>query len=169
MNIDAYTMAQRFTGIKEVNGPVSNPQILSMLTLDNKWPEDDKVPWCSAFVNYVAWLLRLPRSKNLRARSWLEVGYPIDIKNAKKGYDVVIIKRKENDPGPEVIEFAGHVGFYAGYDGDEYGFGKIFILGGNQSNSVTLNGYSRLRLLGVRRIYDEPTFTMDNDEFLRMV
>ena len=34
MNIDAYTLAQRFIGIKEVNGPVANPMILSMLQLD---------------------------------------------------------------------------------------------------------------------------------------
>jgi len=170
MNIDAYTLAQRFTGIKEIDGPMSNSQILSMLKLDTDWPEDDSVPWCSAFVNYIAWLLRLPRSKSLRARSWLEVGHPININDAKKGYDVVVIKRKESDPGPEVIKFAGHVGFFAGYEKYSYGMGKIYILGGNQSNSVTLNGYSYLRLLGIRRIYDEePKFTMDNDNVIKMV
>ena len=76
MDITAYDLASRFIGIKEVRGSVSNPQILSMLRLDSSWPKGDEVPWCSAFVNYPAWLLRLPRSKSLRARSWLEVGTP---------------------------------------------------------------------------------------------
>jgi hypothetical protein len=37
----AYQVAQRFTGIREVDGSVSNPQILAMLRLDDEWPQDD--------------------------------------------------------------------------------------------------------------------------------
>ena len=165
MNITALELAQRFIGIKEVNGSVDNPQILSMLRLDNSWPDHDEVAWCSAFVNYVAWLLRLPRSKSLAARSWLEVGTPIDIEEAKPGFDVVIIKRKASDPGPEVIKFQGHVALFSAYKGD----GRIWMLGGNQSNSVTLNSYDYGRLLGVRRLYTEPVFSMKNDDVIRMV
>ena len=44
-----------------------------MLRLDQQGPENDEVRWRSAFMNYITWLLRLPRSKNLRARSWLIV------------------------------------------------------------------------------------------------
>jgi uncharacterized protein (TIGR02594 family) len=152
MEITPYDLAQRFIGIKEVSGPVSNPQILSMLKLDNNWPEDDSVPWCSGFVNYIAWLLRLPRSKNLRARSWLNVGEPVTLEQAKPGYDVIIIKRRANDPGPEVTEFNGHVGFFSKH----ISMDGIYILGGNQSNSVTLSAYSLGRLLGIRRLYSEP-------------
>jgi len=64
-----YELAQRFVGLKEVSGNMANPQIMAMLQLDADWPRDDSVPWCSAFVNYIAWLMRLPRSKSLRARS----------------------------------------------------------------------------------------------------
>ena len=67
IELTAFDMAQRFVGISDVSGPTSNSHILAMLHLDEKWPENDEVPWCSAFVNYVAWLLRLPRSKSLRA------------------------------------------------------------------------------------------------------
>ena len=70
----AFHMAQRFVGIKEAAGAASNAHILAMLHLDQKWPKGDDVPWCSAFMNYIGWLLRLPRSKSLRARSWLTVG-----------------------------------------------------------------------------------------------
>ena len=148
MKITAYDLAQRFVGIKEVPGSVANPQILAMLKLDNKWPEDDSVPWCAAFMNYVAWLLRIPRSKSLRARSWLLVGDPIELKDAVPGFDVVILKRGgPNQPGPQVIKAKGHVGWFAGID-DTY----VLILGGNQSDSVSITRYHISRILGVRRL-----------------
>jgi uncharacterized protein (TIGR02594 family) len=148
IKISAYELAQRFVGVKEVDGPTSNPQVLAMLRLDDTWPEDDSVPWCSAFTNYVAWLLRLPRSKSLRARSWLLVGEVIDIDNAEPGFDVVIFKRGSGaQPGADVINAPGHVGFYAGVDGN-----KILVLSGNQGNSVSIAAYPKNRLLGVRRL-----------------
>lgn len=142
-----FNVAQRFVGVKEVGGQVDNPQIMAMLKLDNDWPEADEVPWCSAFANYVCWLLRLPRSKNLRARSWLTVGKGITLDEAEPG-DVIVLKRgKGPQPGPEVIEAPGHVGFYAGR------FGKfIEVLGGNQSDTVKVSRYPKDRLLGVRRL-----------------
>lgn len=71
IGINAYDLAQRFNGMNELPGTLDNPQILAMLRLDTNVPEHDEVAWCSAFVNYIAWLLRLPRSKSLMARSWL--------------------------------------------------------------------------------------------------
>jgi hypothetical protein len=79
IEVSAYDIGQRFVGLKEVSGTTSSPQVLAMLRLDQNWPQDDSVPWCSAFTNYVAWLLRLPRSKSLRARSWLIVGKVISL------------------------------------------------------------------------------------------
>ena len=148
IEISAYEVAQRFVGTKEVDGSTSNPQILAMLKLDDKWPDDDAVPWCSAFTNYVAWLLRLPRSKSLRARSWLLVGEVVELANAEPGFDVVIFKRGPgSQPGPDVVDAPGHVGFYAGVEGS-----KILVLGGNQSDSVSISRYPKTNLLGVRRL-----------------
>lgn len=147
MNVTAFDIAQRFVGTKEVGGAVDNPQITAMLKLDNDWPENDEVPWCSAFVNYVCWLLRLPRSKNLRARSWLTVGKGIYLDDAEPG-DIIVLKRGSGEqPGPDVLEAPGHVGFYAGRFGD-----WIEVLGGNQSDTVKISRYSSTRLLGVRRL-----------------
>ena len=144
---DAFDIAQRFSGIDEVGGNVDNPQILAMLKLDNKWPEHDEVPWCSGFVNYICWLCRLPRSKDLRARSWLNVGRGISLDDAEVG-DVVVLKRGEGDqPGPEVIDAPGHVGFYAGRMDS-----LIEVLGGNQSDTVKVSRYPVSRLLSVRRL-----------------
>lgn len=143
----AYDIAQRFSGIKEVPGSTANPQIMAMLQLDNKWPDDDSVPWCSAFMNYICWLTDLPRSKDLRARSWLQVGTPIDLFDAKKG-DVVILKRgKGEQPGPEVLDAPGHVGFYSAHDQS-----TVWLLGGNQSDTVKLSPYPIDRILGIRSL-----------------
>lgn len=138
MQVTAFDIAQRFVGVKEVDGKVANPQILAMLQLDGAWPTDDSVPWCSAFVNYICWLLRLPRSKSLAARSWLEVGKSIWLKDAKCDADIVILTR---DGG-------GHVGFFAGYDGKK----EVQLLGGNQGNKVCIAPFSTDLILGVKRL-----------------
>ena len=146
--VTAFDLAQRHIGVKEVPGAEDNPRILAMLTLDQSWPPDDETPWCSAFVNEIAWLLRLPRSKNLRARSWLGIGRSIPLDAAKIGFDVVILNRANGPQDPSVLEAPGHVGFYAGYEND-----RVLVLGGNQGNQVSIKPYDPAKLLGVRRLY----------------
>ena len=148
LSVTPFDIAQRFVGVKEAPGEASNPQVLAMLKLDAKWPKGDDVHWCSAFANYVCWLLRVPRSKSLRARSWLSVGRAIKLEHAKPGFDVVILKRgKGKQPGPENTTAPGHVGFYAG----EHGM-HVLVLGGNQKDAVNVQAYSRKLVLGVRRL-----------------
>ena len=150
--VTCYALAQRFIGIKELPGDKDHPFIMHLLTLDQAWPSHDEVPWCSAFAQYPPWLLRLPRSKDLRARSWLHVGRVVSLAEATVGFDVVIFNRGGNpaavfepdNPGPQ----PGHVGFYAGRDGDQ-----IAVLGGNQGNAVSVRTYKVADLLGVRRLY----------------
>jgi len=137
MELSAFDLAQRFVGIREVAGPTANAHILAMLQLDAPWPTDDEVAWCSAFVNYVCWLLRLPRSKSLAARSWLDVGRGIDLPRATAGFDVVVLERGAG----------GHVGFYAGQEET-----VVLLLGGNQGNRVSVAPFAAARILGVRRL-----------------
>jgi len=150
IELTAFDLAQRFRGTKEMAGQISNPMVLAMLKLDQEWPKDDAVPWCSAFVNFIAWMLRLPRSKSLRARSWLNVGEIVTSKeDVAAGFDVVILKRGAgNQPGPEVIEAPGHVGFFAGWEG-----ANVALLGGNQNDEVNVSYYNIERILGIRRLY----------------
>ena len=151
VELNAFQMAQRFVGMKEIGGDTDNPQIMAFLKLDNSWPEHDEVPWCSGFANYVCWLLRLPRSKSLRARSWLQVGFPIKLEDAERG-DVVIFNRG-GPHDPNIIEAPGHVGFFAGMV-DDQGVGNAWIevLGGNQGDQVKVSRYHEGELLGVRRL-----------------
>jgi hypothetical protein len=58
--ITPYTLALRFEGLAELPGAVHNPAVLTMLQLVDPSVHDDETPWCSAFVNWVMWLLDGP-------------------------------------------------------------------------------------------------------------
>lgn len=147
-------MARKFDGIKEVQGQVDNPQIMAFLRLDQSWPSHDEVPWCSAFANYVAWLADRQRtvSMQLRARAWLRVGVPLDLDNPllAASRDVrlntaVIFMRGGSTAGPDVLDAPGHVAFYLDHTESE-----VRVIGGNQSDSVSIASYPRPRVLGLR-------------------
>lgn len=148
MTTDLFTVAQRFIGIKETAGATSTPLVLAMLRLDNGWVEDDQTAWCSAFVNFICFLLGAPRSRSLAARSWLLVGASIPLSDAKVGSDVVVLTRGTGkQPGADVIAAPGHVGFYAGQDAT-----SVFLLAGNQGDAVSIAPFPKSRILSIRRL-----------------
>ena len=150
MNTTAFSLAQRYVGIKELAGNKNHPLIQWWLALCGfSFDTPDETPWCSAFINGIAWMLRLPRSKSAAARSNLLVGRPIPLAEAKPEFDVVILKRGTGtQPGPEVTSGApGHVGFFAGLEGEH-----VLILGGNQSDGVMIQRFPVADVLGVRRL-----------------
>lgn len=148
LQTSAFLIAQRFVGIKEVPGTAANPQIVAMLQLEDAAIANDEIAWCSAFANYVAWLLRLPRSKSLAARSWLQVGVPITLAEAQAENDVVILMRGGGpQPGPDVLQAPGHVGFYAGTQG-----ASVLVLAGNQGDAVNISSFPQSLILGIRRL-----------------
>lgn len=145
-----HEIANRFVGTTEVPGKASNPAIMAMLKLDSEWPKDDVVPWCSGAMNYWAWLLGLPRSRSLRARSWLKVGEPIDLDEARPFNDIVIFARGGSPLDPNVIEAPGHVAlFHKRAVNSAY----VFVLGGNQRDTVNISSYRVDQILGVRRLF----------------
>lgn len=112
----------------------------------------DEVPWCSAFVNRMAWLQRLPRSKSAMARSWLTVGQAVEREKAVVGYDVVVLERGVGkQPDASVLDAPGHVGIYAGME-TSHGPYMVMVLGGNQKNGVTVQAFPVGKVLGIRRI-----------------
>lgn len=146
-----FDLAHRFVGeVTELPGKQDSPFIQWCFESCGYGPDTaDEVPWCSAFANRIAWILRLPRSKSARARSWLLVGEVVSISSAETGFDVVILKRGGgNQPGPDVIKAPGHVGFFAGRERG----GRVLILGGNQGDAVSVVGFGDERILGVRRL-----------------
>ena len=104
------------------------------------WVVKDETPWCSIFLNWVALKSGFERSGKANARSWLDVGIPIN--NPEPG-DIVVYWRE--DPNSEL----GHVGLFMGYSRDQ---AHIYTLGGNQGNSVSISSYPVNRLLQFRRL-----------------
>lgn len=145
-----FELATRFVGeVVELPGPIKNSAFIqwcheSVGLVDTA----DEVAWCSSFANRICWLLRITRSKSARARSWLTVGRSVTIEEATPGFDIVILKRGTGaQPGPDVIDAPGHVGFFAGTDGT-----FVTILGGNQSDGVTVARFPKTSVLGIRRL-----------------
>lgn len=146
--MDLYTLAQRYVGMAlELPGADKNhPLIQWWLSLCGFGLDSpDETAWCSAFLNGMAWELRLPRSKSAAARSWLTVGRPIELLEAQVG-DVVIFNRGGN-PNASVLDSPGHVGLFAGWDHE-----NLLILGGNQGNNVGVSAFKIDDVLGVRRL-----------------
>jgi uncharacterized protein (TIGR02594 family) len=94
--------------------------------------------WCAAFVNSSLGQAGMKGTGSNLARSFLDWGEAVD--QPQKG-DIAVFSR--GDPN----SIYGHVGFFDSYTPD----GKINVLGGNQSNQVSLSPYDSGRLLGFRR------------------
>lgn len=137
-----YSLALTHLGQKEIPGVKNNPLILRWLRRLASWINEEETPWCSAFVNAMAAEAGYESSGKLNARSWLDVGEPVHIRNARQG-DVVIYWRVEKNG------WEGHVGFVHDIDLPR---GLIRTLGGNQADSVSIATYSTTQVLGFRRL-----------------
>jgi uncharacterized protein (TIGR02594 family) len=133
--------ALKHYGTLEIVGKDNNPDILQWakeVGVEKDY-SNDEIPWCGLFVAIV--IKRTGGqvvSKPLWARNWLFYGK--ETKVPMLG-DIMVFKRGAG----------GHVAFYVGETGDAYA-----VLGGNQSNSVSITFIAKDRLLGARRKnYDE--------------
>lgn len=129
-------------GEKEIEGPEHNPTIINYAKEAGfDWINDDETPWCSLFMNWVAKNAGLQTSDNLNARSWLHVGFVADQK--PEPGDIVIFWRESRE------SWKGHVGIFLGCSKDG---SRIYCLGGNQGNQVSVSGYPIESVLGFRRL-----------------
>jgi uncharacterized protein (TIGR02594 family) len=131
--------ARRLMGTKEDPSTGSNPAIIDWATAQGlRGYRDDETPWCGLFVGHciTATLDREPTPAGLlSARSWERFG----VRTEPTPGAVMVFWRESRASGK------GHVGFYAGEDGGAYR-----ILGGNQSDSVSLAWVTKERFLGAR-------------------
>src|SRR6056297_1523383 len=113
-----YDVAREYLGLEEYPGARHNPAIVGFAaTTGNSWVQDDETPWCASFVGAILAQSGLQGTGRLNARSYLDWGTPVDLGDAAVG-DVVVFWRGTRDG------WQGHVGFYAGRDGD-----NILVLG----------------------------------------
>lgn len=130
-------------GVREVPGRADNATIMEWakevekaLDVSHLGYTADSIPWCGLFAAIVAvragWADQTPKTP-LWAKSWLAFGQKAD----KPSFgDVMVFGR---DGG-------GHVAFYVGEDKSYW-----HVLGGNQSDAVTITRIAKTRLLGARR------------------
>lgn len=139
--LKAYEVAKSLIGTKEIVGPTDNPEVVSFFAESgHAWVKDDETAWCAAFIGACLKRAGLHGTKKLNARSYLDWGMSVPSEKMAVG-DVVVFSR--GDPNG----WQGHVAFAVKWDKK-----NIWVLGGNQSNSVSIAPYSRSRLLGVRRL-----------------
>ena len=130
-------LARAQIGVREIVGPKHSPVIMSWIAevgakvLGLK-VNDDETPWCGTFM---AWLmLRCGLSApaiSVRAASWGRAGnWGRELLGPRLGCVMVFTRQG-----------GGHVGLYVGEDGTHF-----HILGGNQSNSVSITRIAKDRL-----------------------
>jgi len=129
-------IASSEVGVKEYPGNGENPRIVEYLKSTNLSAPDsarDETPWCSAFANWCVEKSGYEGTDSAWARSWLNWGGTI----AKPRHGcIAVLKRDVNK---------GHVGFYLGATAH-----GIKLLGGNQSNAVSVGTFKKADVLGYR-------------------
>uniref|UniRef100_UPI003784D6F7 TIGR02594 family protein n=1 Tax=Aestuariivirga sp. TaxID=2650926 RepID=UPI003784D6F7 len=134
------TIARGYLGTKELKGSADNPKIMEMYrTVGHHWVEHDEVAWCAAFVGHCLEKAGFASTRKLNARSYLTWGEKVAGPEQAKDGDIVIFTRGSNTA-------QGHVAFFHKATGSQ-----IEVLGGNQSDGVTIARYAKSRLLGIRR------------------
>jgi len=130
--------------VEQIPSKESNPRILQYFSAVNI-PTDgtvalhDETSWCAAFVSWVLEQCSIPSKRTLWALTYAHFGVKLDA--PIKGC-LVVLKRGEKN---------GHVGFYDCEDEN-----SIFVLGGNQSNKVTISAFPKDRLIAYRGLEIPP-------------
>jgi uncharacterized protein (TIGR02594 family) len=135
-----FDIATSLIGTREIVGPKHNPTILAWAKkLGSKVlginVVDDETAWCGLFVAHCMSEAGIaPAPIAVRASSWATWGSNLRADRLAPGA-VLVFKR----PG------GGHVCFYVGEDKDCY-----HVLGGNQSNAVTITRIEKSRCVASR-------------------
>ncbi|MGR5219243.1 TIGR02594 family protein [Vibrio parahaemolyticus] len=140
-------------GTQEQPGRGSNEAILGWAEdLEITSYNDDDIPWCGLFVAHCIGSQlsdEILPANPLGARKWNHFGREI-----APCFGAVMVFWRGSKNG-----WKGHVGFYWAEDEDAY-----HILGGNQSNSVSITRISKNRLLRARW----PSTALDLDKQIRL-
>lgn len=128
--------AWREFGQSEISGARHNDRIVAFFReLGHERIEQDEVAWCAAFVGASLERAGLASTRSLSARSYANWGEALD---AERFGAVAVLSRGSNTA-------LGHVGFLVGWTAT-----RLWLLGGNQGDSVSVQGFARSRLLALR-------------------
>lgn len=129
-------IAKKEQGQKEIPGAAHNPRIVEYHGTTTLRANTDEVPWCSSFVNWVMNKSGHRTTRSAAARSWLAYGIEVPIQ-----YGAIAVTTRSGSTS----KTAGHVGFVVRYTDT-----RIWLLGGNQSDTVKISSFPRSILLGCR-------------------
>lgn len=137
---------------------------------NSKEMTNSNAPWCAAFVNYVLGQTGTPDMLSPngdpftlgRAQEFGRVGSPVPgknkgqkLNNAKPG-DVVVLRGSEG----------WHVSFYAGHDPQS---GKVYLLGGNQADSVKVSAFDSKTVTDIRRVRVDRLTNNEQEEISKLI
>jgi uncharacterized protein (TIGR02594 family) len=144
--------AEALLGEKEVKGKLANEKIVELYA-DAGHPDvvSDEVPWCAAFVGACLARSNKPHTGTLLARDYLKYG-----KKLKKPqeYSIGVMRRGNSS-------WEGHVGFVVDFNDTH-----VWLLGGNQNNSVNITRYPRSQFLGFT-VPEEKTMDITTPELVK--
>lgn len=123
--------AARYMGLHEVKDAKKLDDILNL--------DASEIPWCGAFVGMVI-ANTLPNAlipnNPLWARNWAKFGVQDAPVTGQPHYGAIAVFSRNS---------GGHVGFVVGHDKTH-----VFVLGGNQSNAVTVTKVAKSQLIAYR-------------------
>jgi uncharacterized protein (TIGR02594 family) len=137
--------AREYLGVRETPGAANNPTILGWAKKIGGWVagwyKSDGTAWCGLYVGAVMSEFGFTLPKNpLGALQWAEFGKP-----CKPVVGAVMVFTRKG---------GGHVGFYVSEDETTF-----HILGGNQSDAVTIARIAKDRFVAARWPFGEPVTT----------
>lgn len=123
-------------GQSEVSGSGANARVVDYFRqVGHGTVTDDETAWCAAFVGACLERAGFASTRSLMARSYLDWGKSTAEPPAGS---IAVLTRGTNTS-------LGHVGFLVGLTDT-----AVYLLGGNQSNAVSVVRFDRNRLIGIR-------------------
>lgn len=118
-------------GQAEIKGPSANPRIIGYHQTTRLAAKSDETPWCSSFMSWVMIEAGYVSTRSAAASSWATYGGAC---GPRRGA-IAVFKRTGGH----------HVGIVLGI-----GNGYVWLLGGNQSDRVSVAKYSTDKLIAYR-------------------
>ncbi|HEY9045109.1 MAG TPA: TIGR02594 family protein [Ohtaekwangia sp.] len=143
-------------GQKEIPGAENNAAIVRYAQEAGfTYINDDETAWCSIFLNWCAKKVNLRGTGKADARSWLLAGQRVD---SPEPGDIVVFWRES------ITSWKGHVGIFFGFSKDA---SRVYVLGGNQGNQVSVTAFPVANVLGFRRLTPSAVISLP-DKVLRI-
>ncbi len=137
-----FAAAFAYIGTRELPGSKSNPQIAAWIKEAADWldRDDSQTAWCGCFRGHIGHETATGVPPNhFRAASWATWGQPVSLKSPKDWQpgDTIIMSRTGGN----------HVTLFHHFDGV-----RVWCLGGNQGDAVSIAPFPIARITAVRRL-----------------